>query len=909
MALTRSQLLMGNSSQGVVLTGQVQGVRQGAGLLIAPDGTISFDSTTATGVLKTNNPSAYNSYIWPTSLGTTGQQLTITVGNIIQWEDPDQIPWTTKGQLLVGTGPDTAAFLNVGVDGSILIGDSTTVTGLNYTTNYVPTTGSTSAANLPFGPTGTRPAVPPQGAIRYNNTTTNLEFYDGTSWEQIASSPVNSFVEQTGSTGSAVMPAGTTAQRNSAPVAGFMRFNDDSDLFEFWNGASWQSIASSTTGLFIDKTNPPSGTASAIIPPGTTAQQQPSPAPGYLRYNTDINDLEFYNGSGWIVAGGVISFSGGTTGLTPSSAAVGSVVLGGTLNLANGGTGATTQPAAINNLLPAQAGNVGFYLQTDGTNVSWTAISGAVTSFSAGTTGLSPAVATTGAIVLGGTLNLANGGTGATTQPTAINNLLPSQGGAANKFLSTDGTNALWASSVTAITAGTNLGAPTTGAIITNTGTINLLNDIDLGSVNATGTMLGPVAYQTNGTWIRWNATAGTGATTFQNQRGLGAGGFFFSEINSDGSLFQPLLDVNTTGTFIQNAAGADAIGLLPTGEFQVGTAGALSSGLNNQVLKSQGAGVNPLWAPSPRIPAPGYADIVYSASQNISGVIYANNITVNAGIVLLMTGMVVQFVCTGNVVINGTIIGDEGGSGSRPLFIGVNIGGADTIQQTFTNGYGPGSNRGEVGSPNVYTPAAAVIGSAGGNGAGIQFYAPASTGLFAAASGASGGTLIITAMGSITMGGSASIQLSGGNAISAAPNVGATQYVAGGAGGGSGGCLILHSYGGAITTAGTISATGGFGSSGVTDTGFYAGGGGGGAGGVIVFQNFGYPFTDGATYNLGGGGPGATLNAGASGGIGGAFGGSFATVGGDPYLPNSSIFAATSGTAGVKLYNQSPFF
>ena len=603
MALTRSQLLMGNSSQGVVLTGQVQGVRQGAGLLIAPDGTISFDSTTATGVLKTNNPSAYNSYIWPTALGTTGQQLTITVGNIIQWEDPDQIPWTTKGQLLVGTGPDTAAFLNVGVDGSILIGDSTTVTGLNYTTNYVPTTGSTSAANLPFGPTGTRPSAPPQGAIRYNNTTTNLEFYDGTSWEQIASSSVNSFVEQTGSTGSAVMPAGTTAQRNSAPVAGFMRFNDDSDLFEFWDGASWQSIASSTTGLFISKTNPPSGTASAIIPPGTTAQQQPSPAPGYLRYNTDSNDLEFYNGSGWIVAGGVISFSGGTTGLTPSSAAVGSIVLGGTLNLANGGTGATTQPAAINNLLPAQAGNVGFYLQTDGTNVSWTSFSGAVTSFSAGTTGLNPSVATGGAIVLSGTLNLANGGTGATTQPTAINNLLPSQGGAANKFLSTDGTNALWASSVTAITAGTNLGAPTTGAIITNTGTINLLNDIVLGSVNATGTMLGPVAYQANGTWIRWNATAGTGATTFQNQRGAGAGGFFFSEINNDGTLFQPLLDVNTTGTFIQNAAGADAIGLLPTGECQVGTAGALSSGLSGQVLTSQGPGVNALWA-SPTIPS-----------------------------------------------------------------------------------------------------------------------------------------------------------------------------------------------------------------------------------------------------------------------------------------------------------------
>ena len=50
-------------------------------------------------------------------------------------------------------------------------------------------------------------------------------------------------------------------------------------------------------------------------------------------------------------------------------------------------------------------------------NGSWgTIITGTgVASFSAGTTGFTPATATTGAVVLGGTLNVANGGTGATT--------------------------------------------------------------------------------------------------------------------------------------------------------------------------------------------------------------------------------------------------------------------------------------------------------------------------------------------------------------------------------------------------------------------------------------------------------------------------------------------------------------
>ena len=42
----------------------------------------------------------------------------------------------------------------------------------------------------------------------------------------------------------------------------------------------------------------------------------------------------------------VTSFSGGSTGLTPSSASIGSVTLSGTLNVANGGTGLSTVGAA-----------------------------------------------------------------------------------------------------------------------------------------------------------------------------------------------------------------------------------------------------------------------------------------------------------------------------------------------------------------------------------------------------------------------------------------------------------------------------------------------------------------------------------------------------------------------------------
>jgi hypothetical protein len=255
---------------------------------------------------------AYNGYNWPTTTGIPGQQITITsvAGGIttLAWDDPDQIPWTAKGQLVVGTGVNTQTILNVGANGSILIADSTTASGLNYTSNFVSTSGATGAASLPAGTTAQRPVTPPSGGTRYNSTTTSLEFWNGSAWETVASSSTNSFVEKTSDTGSAVMPSGTTAQRDAAPAAGFMRFNDTTDLIEFWNGVSWQSVASSASGAFVAQTVPTAGTPSAVIPVGTTAQRQTAPAPsaGLMRYNTSTNYTEFFNGTQWVsVSGGI----------------------------------------------------------------------------------------------------------------------------------------------------------------------------------------------------------------------------------------------------------------------------------------------------------------------------------------------------------------------------------------------------------------------------------------------------------------------------------------------------------------------------------------------------------------------------------------------------------------------------
>jgi len=100
------------------------------------------------------------------------------------------------------------------------------------------------------------------------------------------------------------------------------------------------------------------GTSAMTVVTGTTAQQ-PSGAQGQFRFNSDSQTFDGYSSGAWrqfSVSGGVTSFSAGTTGFAPSTAASGAVTLSGTLNVANGGTGATTAPNARTNLGAAASG-------------------------------------------------------------------------------------------------------------------------------------------------------------------------------------------------------------------------------------------------------------------------------------------------------------------------------------------------------------------------------------------------------------------------------------------------------------------------------------------------------------------------------------------------------------------------
>jgi hypothetical protein len=178
------------------------------------------------------------------------------------------------------------------------------------------------------------------------------------------------------------------------------------------------------------------GTGAVTVPNGTTAQK-PAGASGQIRYNTDSQVFEGYAAGAWnpfSLAGGVSTFSAGSTGFTPSTPTGGVVTLGGVLNVTNGGTGAST--------LTGYVKGAGTAAMTASATIPNTDITGLGTM----STQNASAVAITGGTVAGATI------TGSTINSTVIGS----------------GTAAAGTFTSVAMTTGTITTAPTTGNDIVN---------------------------------------------------------------------------------------------------------------------------------------------------------------------------------------------------------------------------------------------------------------------------------------------------------------------------------------------------------------------------------------------------------------------------------------------------------
>jgi hypothetical protein len=88
------------------------------------------------------------------------------------------------------------------------------------------------------------------GDLYFNTGINRLKVYSGATWS-VAVVDTTTVVEKTSATGSAVIPAGTTGQRDAAPVNGYFRYNSSLASFEGYVGGAWGGVGGAQAGGVI----------------------------------------------------------------------------------------------------------------------------------------------------------------------------------------------------------------------------------------------------------------------------------------------------------------------------------------------------------------------------------------------------------------------------------------------------------------------------------------------------------------------------------------------------------------------------------------------------------------------------------------------------------------------------------
>lgn len=542
----------------------------------------------------------------------------------------------------------------------------------------------------------------------------------------------------------------TTANTPIAPnlTNGELAINiADGKLFYKDSAGAVQLIAtkSATAGIFL-------GTGAITIPAGTTAQQ-PTGVQGMLRFNTSSSTFEGFNGAVWGSIGGGGSGSGGTvinrTDFFPSA---GTTVI--TVTYALG-----TIDVFRNGIKLAQTD----FTATNGTSVTlasptvggdviecmvYTSITNgtAVTSFSGGSTGLTPATGTTGPIILGGTLAIANGGTNSTATPTAggigygtgtahayttvgtSGQPLVSAGAGAPAFgsiaLGVANTNVSGA--LTATNGGTGVAGTLTGILYANaTGAATVASTAQV--LSAAGTI--PVANGGTGTTTP-SLVAGTNVTitgTWPNQTiaaagggGGGLAGIFSQQFTATGVFTIPT--GVTAVKVIAQGGGGYGIGGYTTGTIISPGGGGGAGGCAIKYLTGLTPG-NTL-------------NITFTSGGNI--------VTVSSGTQVLSSSIVAN---QGSAATNaGTALGSKGGAGGSAsggdinitgnagqTTSGINLGSVAITSYSAAGGNGAASLLGGGGTGGSISDS-----SAGGVGTG---YGAGGGGGYATMAGSSGGS------------------------------------------------------------------------------------------------------------------------------------------------------------------------
>jgi hypothetical protein len=353
--------------------------------LSVPQGGTGAATFTANGLIYGSGASA----LGVTAVGTTGQVLVGNTGGAPSWATLSGIGVTSFSAGTTGLTPSAATSGAITLAGTLIVANGGT--GATTLTGYVKGSG-TSALTA----SATIPATDISGGAALTKTDdTNVTL-------TLGGTPASALLAATSLT------LGWSGQLSVARGGTGQSSYTDGQLLIGNSTGNTLTKATLTAGTNVSITN---GAGSITI----NATDQ------FVGTVTSVSGTGTVNGitlTGTVTSSGSLTLGGTLSGVSLTTQVTG------TLPVGNGGTGATTLTAngvlygAGTSAIAATAvGTTGQVLVGNtGAAPSWATLTGiGVTSFSGGTTGLTPASATTGAITLAGTLAVANGGTGVTT--------------------------------------------------------------------------------------------------------------------------------------------------------------------------------------------------------------------------------------------------------------------------------------------------------------------------------------------------------------------------------------------------------------------------------------------------------------------------------------------------------------